>query len=180
MLLKIVAFLRNAHWGWLAGLSVGAFALWCLTAYHEPGPAVLVAYPAAAIAAGVLVARWAREFTASNARLLAIAGGAGLAAAVLFGWSDHYVSRSEETERGECWTYANWYGRWTGTPYYRSVLVEDSRKEVVFSGEGPVSPTRKRHGAWEYVTWNPYHREAKWYWYGEEITEEEWHLRAKK
>ena len=64
--------------------------------------------------------------------------------------------------------------------------MNDSDGHWTMSGEGPMSASGKPHGEWENQDlragwWDlPGRGESKtWYWYGEEITEGEWHLRNK-
>lgn len=91
------------------------------------------------------------------------------------------------TPRTERWssdstTYVDYYRGLTGTHYYREL----SSKELLgggFSSEGPMTATGKPHGEWKTTTWGDHFRSIEthneWHWYGESITEGEWHLRNK-
>lgn len=52
--------------------------------------------------------------------------------------------------------------------------------KLVYSARGPMSATGKPHGMWQVMRWGDNSRDwdkPVFYWYGDEITEGEWHLR---
>lgn len=66
--------------------------------------------------------------------------------------------------------------------YYREVSSHDN--DISWISKGPMSESEKQHGMWETTAFGKnifvdYHHETKWHWYGEEVTEGEWHLRNK-
>jgi hypothetical protein len=74
------------------------------------------------------------------------------------------------------------YGwRGTATPFYRKIRVGEYPH--AYLAEGALTESSKRHGPWKTTDWpegGHLHVSDEWYWYGEEITEGEWHLRNDK
>jgi len=69
--------------------------------------------------------------------------------------------------------------RWDDTQIYRRVeWVNPKRPFLDDYAEGPMSPSGKLHGEWKHVQWEPYREWHTWHWYGEEVSEGEWHLRT--
>ena len=89
----------------------------------------------------------------------------------------------DESHKGPWNVYRDTHKRWSGRITYRvlTMCTGTSFKERLTpdSFEGPLSPSGKPHGHWVQTTWSPYQRTDEWYWYGEKITEGEWHLRNK-
>lgn len=71
-------------------------------------------------------------------------------------------------------TYIDRYYGWSGTQYYRRCWG----KSYKWFSEGPIAGERRQHGRWKSVDWEPEFRATvTFYWYGEEVTEGEFHLR---
>lgn len=79
----------------------------------------------------------------------------------------------------EFWTYRE---RWEDGGFHYTQIVRriDGRPLSVFihgddyTASGPVSESGKPHGEWS-VRDGGLYSQPKWYWYGEEVTEGEWH-----
>ncbi len=69
--------------------------------------------------------------------------------------------------------------RWSGAIYWRDFTVYGRNGEP-FSSQGPMSTTNKPHGHWTEFSWSDFETHDRWYWYGDEVTEGEWHLRNRK
>ena len=69
------------------------------------------------------------------------------------------------------------YSNWTGKPCYRHVEMRDSGGKAIGYADGPVSDSGKPHGEWDLLFLDEFKSVKWWYWYGEQITEGEWHLR---
>jgi len=65
----------------------------------------------------------------------------------------------------------------SGEIRHRRVTVRDDAGGILYWIDGPMAGTGTPHGAWEKTTLKPYDRSAVFYWYGEEVSEGEWHLR---
>lgn len=73
-------------------------------------------------------------------------------------------------------SYADTKQRYTGKIVYRRIW---KFTPSYTSADGPIIQTGvdlKVHGHWSFLD-RDFQREDRWYWYGEEITEGEWHLR---
>lgn len=67
------------------------------------------------------------------------------------------------------------YRNKTGDPFEMFIAFPDDSPIIMASGG--LSSSGKYHGEWSYQFNDPPRFETLWYWYGEEITEGEWHLR---
>jgi hypothetical protein len=80
-------------------------------------------------------------------------------------------------------TYKHWSGEFI---YRRMSKFYDADKSVgshslFWRTQGPMAGTGKPHGHWitnKFGDDNPYHKD-EFYWYGEEVSEGNWHLRNK-
>lgn len=88
-----------------------------------------------------------------------------LVAGWLFGT---YVPVRETRKRHDNILFITGRNLWN-TPLDRYVIWDDGS-----SLNGPVSSSGKRHGKWTYYNGDSY-VEHSWYWYGEEVSEGEWH-----
>jgi DNA-directed RNA polymerase subunit RPC12/RpoP len=62
---------------------------------------------------------------------------------------------------------------------WREIWSSDPNEDF-WSAEGGYSDTGKLHGRWVSTYRKPkFHQDEEWYWYGEKISEGEWHLRAR-
>ncbi len=170
-----------------------AFLLWSL---DEPSRSLLLAIKTlgsylcllvVGAAATILIERkWQWRWTR-------VAGGV-LTVAVVFGWGyfDTYKSQwISGTER-----FTDLYGQWSGKHLHRRLYhyssedaCRDDKYEFDYDleSEGPMAGTGKPHGMWtqhpgfkrraEYMETNQPYTTTLFFWYGEPITEGEWHLR---
>lgn len=79
---------------------------------------------------------------------------------------------------GESTEYENVISRFGRKYIYRTIRVFDQDGSFVCVMEGPLSPeSGKSHGHWKYLGFSPIHGEDWWYWYGDQVSEGEWHVR---
>ena len=149
---------------WIAGFAVFAFS--------SDGRWYLLTYPFLLLTALSLGIRFANGAQRYLKIALAIAGTIGVF--YLHGYFHTYEVKGE-SETGNLITDTRHF--WTGKNFYRSVKMVDSNGDWVGGGEGPIAGTGKHHGKWDYFQWKPFTTETVFYWYGEAVTEGEWHLR---
>lgn len=80
--------------------------------------------------------------------------------------------------------YTDYYHGLTGTHYYRKVQSPFTSSSSGFKSEGPISPfSSNPHGSWETASWDTGFKniqtQQEWYWYGDKVSESEWHSRNK-
>ncbi len=133
------------------------------------------------------------RLTFAEHKAAATAASIGLVVVLFFvhAWADRSTSRwvSKDTRT----TYDDTLGRFTSRWNHRRMRFPDDHATYWF-WEGPMSASWKPHGRWEYhhkleLTLKSFTDKAlsdflsddryHWYWYGEKITEGEWHLRNK-
>jgi len=114
-----------------------------------------------------------------------------VAAVVTWRYFDYRIHNWSHTdsESGWQWTYTDYIYRGRDKPFYREGHTwggEGPNDDVItISFEGSFSETGKKHGHWQSFTlmsgddMTKDHSEDEWYWYGEQISEGEWHLRNK-
>lgn len=107
--------------------------------------------------------------------------------------NDCYVRRWDAKVQGNKTWYSDWRHRWSGRLYLRR--LHSITDNGTWYASGGFSESGKMHGHWEHSVLSPDdptvwefrgYKGSKymlardvWYWYGEEITEGEWHLRNK-
>jgi hypothetical protein len=162
---------------WVAALAACAIA-WGCTNWSPPSVWVLVNYVSLTGVAACLVVLARIRWPSWTRRATWGALSAGVALLVLFGWLDRYDER---------WTgdrgirFIDTYGRFTSRWNHRWVF---GGAESYFSSmHGPMTGSWKKHGEWTYLAKEKspptYGLIRTWYWYGEKISEGEWHLRNK-
>lgn len=152
--------------------------MWLSTLHTPPGLTSFLHYVALfciplAVAAA-LVAR-----LPEGTRPYVIVGGIATAFLLVFLWGrvDRYSEHWVDDEGPGRASFTDWRWRSGGDIYYRAAWVSDDNG-LSYIAEGPMSASHKQHGEWDYEFFGDEHRsEKKWYWYGERITEGEWHLR---
>ena len=148
---------------------------WLFTLQPKPSLFILVHYGllVAAIVGAVRVCagKW------QVYRKWIIIGGtaAGICLVILYGQHDYYRS-SWTNERGT--KYVDTYHRWSGRIVHRWVLLPDGSSlgtslNGPMRGEGKPKP----HGKW--IRLGRGGLDYTFYWYGDEVSEGEWHLRNK-
>lgn len=75
--------------------------------------------------------------------------------------------------------YSDTYDRWSGQHTHRNVWHRDPSGKTLGRSDGPMAGTGKPHGIWDELWFEPLRMDKKFYWYGEVVTEGEWHLRNK-
>lgn len=158
--------------GWInAVLIFGGGLGWLVTLQPTPSPFIVVHYGLliAAIVGAVRVCidKW-REFR----KWIMIGGSiAGVFLVVLYSQNDYYESRWTNVQGTN---YVDTYHRFSGQLVNRWVFFKDGRSSHgPMAGEGKSKP----HGKWTSLTNGEI--EYTFYWYGERVSEGEWHLRNK-
>jgi len=175
---ELAKFLKRLRWDWIATILCGiAFLSTIGTARN--GSIFMLYASLSGLAAGIaiLCCRWLRI---RSRRRVAVAGLAILLAWRVWKYFDFYQ---------EHWTspadvqfvdkYLRWGHqitqreiRWPTPPGLKFSLLRPS-------ASGPMAGNTKPHGEWTYISWDPFESRKSWYWYGESISEGEWHLRKK-
>lgn len=74
--------------------------------------------------------------------------------------------------------------RWSGTITYKRLATNPRDYEQRIDFEGPMSASGKPHREWKTTIWSKLFakegHQTQFYWYGEQISEGEWHLRKSK
>ena len=157
------------------GVCVLAFFV---TMRTPPGPLMLLHYISLIAAVGIAAFELATRFTPKWSLAIAIA--TGIVAAILWAQWDYYIKDWEtriESDDGRA-RYADYTYRGQSQPFYRSMLVWWDTGGYVHS-EGGFSESGKQHGEWQSYSSKDFKPEYEWYWFGEPISEGEWHLRNK-
>lgn len=180
--------------GLKALLSVGAVLglLVFLTFFGCPQSLVLIDYGAllAFLACtAALLTLWRRQSWRTFAVALGASSAVALAILVPFDrctvWWENTIDATPWNETDSVFEtiyYTDTRLRWQGDILYRELrTVRFSKDENALSlyAAGPMSASHKQHGHWTSHTYDDFPPTHTWYWYGEEITEGEWHLRNK-
>lgn len=114
---------------------------------------------------------------------------------IVFVWSrydyrEHFWTNENEP-KSEHWYYTDYTYRGQDHPYFRTMHCFGGKNDRYFnkSMSGTFSDSGKLHGQWKTTIWRKvdgansddgdFDESEQWYWYGEPITEGEWHLRNK-
>lgn len=117
--------------------------------------------------------RW-KKLTAS---LIVVAS---LAGAIALGCHKYYSRTHVQLWTNDDGTrYVDTYRIWDNRHLHRYVVVSDETGNPTLIDEGPMSESSRPHGKWTHINVPLDSTTAHWYWYGEAITEGEWHLRNK-
>jgi hypothetical protein len=165
---------QPADWYRVFKFNVGMVAcvIFLATVNSPPSPWVLVHY-ACLMAILWYLSQWILGRFKCSANV-ARWGGIAFVTMVVF----YYFSRCDvypehwESEDGT--RYTDWYQRFQGGPTHRSLSFDGVYGSGPMKGEGK----RRPHGMWT-VLGKDLSLEKKFYWYGEEVSEGEWHLRNK-
>lgn len=163
-----------ANWSIFIGL-LG----WLYCAISTSPDLSLLCYPSIALIGAGITARCLHAFNWRGAKIAGIVA----TVAVIYLWGRH--DTYERTWTSDTFEYTDTYRRWGHQHVYRRIeKYEEDQMDKEFKGlgiwtaRGPIAGTGKLHGKWEYIVWKPkIHMETTFYWYGEEISEGEWHLR---
>jgi hypothetical protein len=172
---------------WPIATLIIASLVWISAANSYHGKSGFWAYPAIIAASIAITALLARRWS----RRLVFAGTAIVTLVLLVYWgrTDTYT----ETWVNGTIEYSDKYNRWSRQHVYRSMLCCESEEkardnpwllDAQWIAEGPIAGIGKPHGKWEYTTYfwgrEPAQlprTEFQFYWYGEQVSEGEWHLR---
>ena len=97
---------------------------------------------------------------------------------MVFAWG--YFDTYKEFWKNDRVNYIDTYHRWTGRHIYRYISAYETgdSTKLSWTADGQLAGTGKLHGKWDYTYWSPnFTHHVQFYWYGEEVTEGEWHLR---
>lgn len=163
---------------WLNLLIAIGLISWACFANCDSNVLALFCYPSITLVAIGSCVKFFGRISPNSMKALTI--GLTVASLILWGRNDTVTYRESRIEDdGQSRIdieEKNW--RWTGAPKERMVRLW-SKKDSVFDLDawfhGPIAGTGKRHGEWAIVTWKPYSSTSKFYWYGEEVSEGEWH-----
>lgn len=155
----------------------GCFFAWAVTSW-SPSAWVIVNYVALLGASGCLVVLARMRWPAHARRASWGAAAVGLGIIVFLGWFDRYDERWTN-DRGI--HYTDTHGRFSSR--WRCRRIIGGPNSYFRSMHGPMTESGRTHGQWTY--WSKDSSgpnlgfSETWYWYGEKITEGEWHLRNK-
>lgn len=188
---------------WIARIKAITFAL-CITMFfvsmRTPVLAETISHYVALIIAVAIFSEWVGRLIPERFQkplLITLP----FLTAVVWACFDYKIERWQKTNAaGEVVSYEDYYRRFRGhSLFYRRYGDPDSPGGMEYR-EGPFSDTGKSHGKWmhvkkvgdlndaeiEYMQSHGFWSDGSttffrvhWYWYGEEITEGEWHLRNK-
>lgn len=158
---------------WLVLFGVIGLVAWVATLRTQPSPLVLVHYGGLVLACCGFIRlvsyRWQWLPTKACTIVLVVS--------VVSLWSrfDTYVDRW--TSKNDL-KYRDTVCRWSHRVTYRSVFYDHNG--TIWSLSGPIAGSGVKHGEWSYYELSPtWYSSKTWYWYGQEISEGEWHLRNK-
>lgn len=172
---KLPSWVKIPRLSWRGWLIVSGLAF-LLTLRTPPGPLVLLHYVALIFAVGLLVTRITQPWVPKWSKLISLA--VALIAASCWGRTDYYMEyRTKFDDGGEIESSTTDYiYRSQYRPFYRDMYIWG--KDGTYHAEGGFSETGKQHGRWESYS-GDYRTKYEWFWYGEPVTEGEWHLRNK-
>jgi hypothetical protein len=160
---------REWHESIIFLMAIAGTGLWARF-YRSDAPLDLLSYLGAAVALFAIVL-FVRTKSSQHRRFATwIASTIAISLFAIFAFTDE---QKETVETEDAWTVTS-FTRWGGTPIYRDVHLSGRTDTWM---HGPVSQTGKAHGKWTSrigASWK-----YVWYWYGEQVSEGEWHLRNK-
>lgn len=165
--------------GWGVGFAI-CLLTFLFTIRTPPGPGVIVHYLGLMFAVGMVAARLAERLVPKWT--VAVAFVVALIAAYLWLRSDysmrHWTRRTEANDGRLDYTDYT-YRLNDDRPFYRDMWFTPDKGES-FHLRGGFSESGKRHGQWIRVSAaDAYIPQSDWFWYGEQVSEGEWHLRNK-
>ena len=177
-------WLRKTWPTWAIALGLFGWLVFATTSMSRPDH--LLSYPCIAFVGAGITAHCLRQYTWLWTKLTGIL----LTVAAVYLWG-HYDAYDVEWVHDNV-RYTDTYKVWGEQHIYRDVdafeTPEAANKWLIFpresfpilSARGPIAGTGKFHERWSYTYWKPFRIETKFFWYGEEISEGEWHLRNQK
>lgn len=150
------------------GLIVGGIFVWGSTIGSPPSLWVALHYLSLMAAIIGVVRTCAEKWAAYRGWIVAGGSVAGLCLIVWYGQHDSY---REVWVDNDGTSFHDTYSRGGRLKYRYVFLKGGDSMDGAFAGEGKP----RQHGKWDY--WFGDNMTHVWYWYGEEISEGEWHLR---
>jgi len=158
---------------WLLGIALGI--TWLCTLWRPPSLLLLLNYPALA-GLIVLVTRAACRRVPWPKLRPPVVVASCLVALWLNGWADRYDRRYRDKDGAlKVITRGRFSSRWNE----KWIIYPAESDSLLLSANGPLSKSGKMHGKWTWLWKKGKPLTYTWHWYGEEITEGEWHLRNK-
>jgi hypothetical protein len=149
-----------------------------ITVRTPPGPLVFWHYVGLMVAVGLIAYKLVKRFKPYWSIWIAI--GAAIVAANLWSRWDYAIEHWTKPSDGRDGTYhyTDYIYRGNDSPFYRSMYVF-WKNGGYYSAEGEFSESGKQHGKWHSHSFEDESSSSTdiWYWYGEPITEGDWHLR---
>ena len=169
-------WLRKTWPTWAIALGIFGWFVFAITSMSRAEH--LLSYPCIAFVGAGITAHCLRQCTWLWTKLTGIL--LTVAAVYLWGHYDVYDDRwVHDNVR-----YTDTYKVWGGQHIYRDLYAFETPEAAdkwlgmpIRSARGPIAGTGRFHGKWSYTYWKPFRVETKFFWYGEEISEGEWHLR---
>jgi len=172
--------------GWVAAITL--FIVVCLFSKRSGNGWLILVHYASFVATAASIVEFLK-IKVSWARIR-WAGIAVTMLAVGIWWSNDYCVDTWTKEAGEFDTfeteYKDYYRRLSKRPYYRKMNLRKPGEFLTwYISQGPMTDTGKPHGKWSWTNldWDAKPFESKqgikFYWYGEELSEGNWHLRNK-
>lgn len=100
-----------------------------------------------------------------------------LAGAITFGGYKYYSRTRVQIWNSVDAQYEDTYRVWDDRHLTRYYSTKDADGTLQTVAEGPMSESGRPHGEWTIIYPSLEESTQQWYWYGEPITEGEWHLR---
>jgi hypothetical protein len=167
---------------WPKGLTVWRLTLavcvlaFLLTLRAPNGPLCVVHYLGLMASVGMVTYRLADRF-APELLIPPIVIVAVVASVYLWGRSDYSIDQySERTKdgKGEA-SFTDYADRGDSKTFYRRLRIryDDGTR---WTAEGAFSESGKKHGEWKITPLDDWREHSEWYWYGEPVTEGQWHV----
>lgn len=147
----------------------GGLILWLLT-IGCPESMTLWHYGALIIWTSIVAGRLKRRYFPNWAWGRTVAITSVVALVFIYGRWDQFPDQRED----EHLTSTVMRYRWSRIPTYKNVWFKDENGKTSEHWEGPLSESGKQHGKWSQFSWSLGGTDA-WYWYGEEVSEGQWH-----
>jgi len=155
---------------------VAAVLAFLVTLHTESGLGTMLHYLSLIVGSAGIGYAIAKRFGRLWSPWWFVAGGIGLACV----WYrfDYYSYHWGEEKNGVELNYYDYRWRSTGKLFYRDFWSRND--DGSYHAEGGFSDSGKQHGPWKSFSSDDYSKtDYEWYWYGEPISEGEWHLRNK-
>lgn len=161
-------------WPW--ALAVGGLLAWVGTLGSPPSLFVALHYGGLLVMPIGVAAAFAHRLPRSISRWSLLIGfGVGVLLCQVWVRFDTYVRREVEQREQDELVFRDTIARRNGRVVYRDLTCWKKEGGLSWATHGAMSETGKLHGMWTSVDYTTLKTTHDWYWYGEEITEGEWH-----